>query len=49
MFFKKEGQLSIQFAHEGGKVVSLKHQPPLPTRKYSCYSLLLDAESTPVP
>jgi len=27
-------------AHEGGKVVSPKHRPPLPPRKYSWYSFL---------
>jgi hypothetical protein len=36
-------------AHEGGKVVSLMHQLPLPSRKYSWYSFLLEAESTPEP
>jgi hypothetical protein len=35
--------------HKGGKVVSLTHRPPLPPRKYSLYSFLLQAESTPVP
>jgi hypothetical protein len=29
-----------QSAHEGGKVVSPTHQPPLPPRKYSWYSFL---------
>jgi len=38
-----------QSAHEGGKVVSPMHQPPLPLRKYSWYSFLLEAESTPGP
>ena len=32
-----------------GKVVSPTHRPPLPHRKYSWYSFLLRAESTPVP
>ena len=32
----------------GGKVVSLTHRPPLPPRKYSLYSFLLEAGSTPV-
>ena len=32
-----------------GNVVSFMHRPPLPPRKYSCYSLLLQAESTPGP
>jgi hypothetical protein len=31
-------QISRQSAHEGGKIVSPKHQPPLPPRKYSWYS-----------
>jgi hypothetical protein len=35
--------------HEGGKVVSPKHRPSLPTRKYSWYSFLLEAESTQGP
>jgi len=35
--------------HEGGKVVSPMHQLPLPPRKYSWYSFLLEAESTPGP
>ena len=34
-------------AQDGGKVVSLTHRPPLPPRKYSWYSFLLEAESTP--
>ena len=34
--------------HEGGKV-SPTHQPPLPPRKYSWYSFLLETESTPGP
>ena len=36
-------------AQDGGKVVSLKHRPPLPPMKYSWYSFLLEAESTPGP
>ena len=36
-------------AQDGGKVVSPTHQPPLPPRKYSWYSFLLEAESTPGP
>ena len=31
------------------KLVSLTHRPPLPPRKYSCYSFMLEAESTPGP
>jgi hypothetical protein len=44
-------QISRQSAHEGGKVVSPKHRPPLPPSpgKYSWYSFLLEAESTPGP
>jgi hypothetical protein len=38
-----------QSAHEGGKVVSPTHRPPLPPRKDSWYSFLLEAESTPGP
>jgi hypothetical protein len=34
-------QISRQSAHEGGKVVSPMHRPPLPPRKYSWYSFLL--------
>ena len=34
---------------DGGKAVSLTHLPPLPPRKYSWYSFLLEAESTPGP
>ena len=36
-------------AQDGGKVVSLRHRPPLPPRKYTWYSFLLEAESTPGP
>jgi hypothetical protein len=42
-------QMSRQSAHEGGKVVSPTHRPPLPPRKYSWCSFLLEAESTPGP
>jgi hypothetical protein len=38
-------QISRQSAHEGGKVVSPTHRPPLPPRKYSWYSYLLETES----
>jgi hypothetical protein len=34
-------------AQDGGKIVSLTHQPPLPRRKCSWYSFLIEAESTP--
>jgi hypothetical protein len=36
-------------AEDGGKVVSTTYQPPLPPRKCSWYSFLLEAESTPGP
>ena len=39
----------MTMAQDGGKVVSLTHRPPLPPRKYSWYSFLLEAESTPGP
>ena len=39
----------VTTAQDGGKVVSLTHRPPLPPRKYSWYSVLLEAESTPGP
>ena len=42
-----DSQISRQSAHEGGKVVSPTHQPPLPPKKYSWYSFLLETESTP--
>ena len=38
-----------QSAHEGGKVVSATHRPPLPPRKDFWYSFLLEAESNPGP
>jgi len=41
--------MSRQSAYEGGKVVSPTHWQPLPPRKYSWYSILLEAESTPGP
>jgi hypothetical protein len=40
-------QIPRQSAHEGGKVVSPRHRPALPPRKYSWYSFLLESESTP--
>jgi len=40
-------QISKQSAHLDGNVVSSTHQTPLPPRKYSWYSFLLEAESTP--
>ena len=39
----------VTMAQDGGKVVSLKHRPPLPRRKYSWYLFLLEAESTQGP
>ena len=42
-------QISRQLAHEGGKDVSPTHRPTLPPRKYSWYSLLLEAQSIPGP
>ena len=36
-------------AQDGGKIVSLTHRPPLPPRKYTWYSFLFEAESTPGP
>ena len=42
-------QISRQSAHEGGKAVSPTYRPPLPPRKYSWYSFLLEAESTTEP
>jgi hypothetical protein len=42
-------QVFRQSAHEGGKVVSPTHRPPLPPRKDSWYSFLLEAESTSGP
>ena len=42
-------QISRPSAHEGGKGVSPMHQPPLPPRKYSWYSFVLEAESIPGP
>ena len=50
-----EGSRKLRFpdlmttAQGGGKVVSLTHLPPLPPRKSSWYSFLLEAESTPGP
>jgi len=50
-----EGSRKLRFpdfmttARDGGKVVSHTHRPPLPRRKYSRYSFLLEAESTPGP
>ena len=40
-------QISKQSAHEVGNVVSPRYRLPLPPRKYSRYSFMLEAESTP--
>jgi len=37
--------ISRQSVHGSCKVVSLMHRPPLPRRKYSWYSFLLETES----
>ena len=39
----------VTTAQDGGKVVSPKHRSPLPPRKYTWYSFLFEAESTPGP
>ena len=50
-----EGPRKLRFpdfvttAQDGGKVVSLTHRPLFTLRKYSRYSFLLEAESTPGP
>ena len=50
-----EGSRKLKFpdfvttAQDGGKVVSLTHRPPLPPRKYSWYSFLLQVELTAGP
>jgi hypothetical protein len=50
-----EGSRKLRFpdfmttAQDGGKVVSIRHWPPLPPGIYSWYSFLLEAESTPRP
>jgi len=50
-----EGSSKLSFpdfmttAQDGGMAVSLTHRPPLPPRKYTWYSFLLEAESTPGP
>jgi hypothetical protein len=40
-------QIPRQSVHEGGKVVSPTHRPPLHPKRYSWYSFLLEAWSTP--
>ena len=42
-------QISRQSANEGGMVVSPTHPLPLPSRKYSWYLFLLEAQSNPGP
>jgi hypothetical protein len=42
-------RISKQPAHKRGKVVSPTHRPPLLPRKYSWYSFVSQAESTPGP
>ena len=50
-----EGSRKLMFpdfmtaVQDGDKVVSLTHRPPLPPRKWSWYSFLLEAESTSGP
>jgi hypothetical protein len=39
--------ISTHSAHESGKFFSPTHRPPLPRKKYSWYSFLLEAESIP--
>jgi len=39
----------VTMVQDGGKVVSLTHRPLFAPRKYSSYSFLLEAESTPGP
>jgi hypothetical protein len=42
-------RISRQWEHEGDKVVSPMHQPPLPPRRYYWYSFLSKAEVIPGP
>jgi len=48
-----EGSMRLRIpdfkTHEGGKVVSPIHRPPLSSWKYSWYLFLLEAESSPGP
>ena len=39
----------VTMAQDGGRDVSLTHRPLFTPRKYSWYSFLLEAESTPGP
>jgi hypothetical protein len=45
----RDSQISRQSTHEGGMVVIPTHRPPLPTRKDSWYSFLLETEPTTGP
>jgi hypothetical protein len=45
----EEVEVSQLSAHEVGESVSLMHRQPFTGRKYSWYSFLLEAESTPEP
>jgi len=42
-------QISRQSANERGKVASPTHRSPLPHSKYTWYSFMIEAESTPGP
>ena len=42
-------RISSHAVHEGGKVVSCMHLPPIPPRRYPWYSFLLEAQLTPGP
>jgi len=46
---RRGSKISRQSAQKGGKDVSLSQRQPLPHRKYSWYSFLSEAESTPRP
>ena len=40
-------QIAWQSAHAGGNVVTHTHRSPLPSRKYSWFSIMLETESNP--
>ena len=42
-----DSQISRQSAHEGGKVVSPLHQPPVPTQEIFLVLISVEAELTP--
>ena len=50
-----EGSRKLRFpdfmttAQDDGKIDSLTHRPPLPPTRYTWYSFVLEAESTPLP